>query len=543
MTEVAKQRATRLRLQPQATVVLCGLVAFTLQAIAGWPGWMTPDGVAIWQMAMSGSVSDQYPPMLTWAWSVLRPEAHGPLLPFLLQLQVFWVGVALAAWSLQPGPRWTRYLPLLMLINPATWTMLVVRPESALTAMIALTIGVAALALRSYRRSNRSGALAAILAAAVVAGFAAATNRLFLPLAILLIAALAMAVLPRQLGRRRRTDMALKAVVLTVTSTVLVTISLPAVVIGTVESSRVAESSFALDAFHVDCASVWSQGQRSTSPVSPEGLWRTPVAPCESGRPGTYADMWTGSDDPAGEQVLGFGEWLGIAASNPSAVLGGRLQHVTDLLTSPVVALPSVSGAELTAAAGAGGLGETVDHPNRGGLLTGAASAAIAVVPATALLWIVGLPLLAGLWVRRQGREQRRSVLLWPLLAFPAVLSAALALLAPTSQSTAMAPGAALGALIAMWAVGSLSLRIPSFEVWQQPAAAVRHDYLTGPTQPPARRRRRRQPQGQQAAGSQPERRQTPEPVAGRGRGSLSDFVAEIDLREEREPAADQPDR
>jgi hypothetical protein len=541
VTKAAAARTPRLVLRPEAVAGISGLLGFAVQAVAGWPGWLSRDSAAMLQQATAGGISDTHPPLLTWAWAMLQPAAHGPLLPFLLQLQVFWIGVTLAAISLQPGRTWTRFLPLLMLVNPAAWTMLVVRPQSALTAMVALAIGVAALAVRSFRNGNLAGGWVALWLAAVAAGGAAATSRHFLPVAVLLVLALAAAVVPRQVGRRRRNEIAVKAVIITFATAVLAAVSAPAVVIGPVADSRADEASFALDAYHADCAAFWSQGQRAPDPVSPEGLWRTPAAPCEQGIPGDYRQQWTGFDDPTGEQLLGLGAWLGIVAADPGAVLGGRIQHLAALLTSPVAVLPAVAGPELAAAPGAGGIGETVGQPNRGGLLLALAAAASAVVPSLAALWIVALPLASGWWVRRQWRGQPRTVVLWPLLLIPAVISAALALIAPTTQAAAMAPGAVLGGLIALWAVGVSSLRIASFAVWRSDEQRPVGEYPAGPVSHARRRperrsklrarlpRRRpsRKPRTPVAAGGVSERRQPD-----LGPAPLSAFVAEIDLRD-----------
>ena len=97
MGVVAAARSHRRAVRPESVVVASGVVGFGVQALAGWPGWLGADGLAMWSEAASGEISDGYPPMLTWLWSWLQPEARGPLLPFLLQLQVFWIGVTLAA--------------------------------------------------------------------------------------------------------------------------------------------------------------------------------------------------------------------------------------------------------------------------------------------------------------------------------------------------------------------------------------------------------------------------------------------------------------
>jgi hypothetical protein len=545
VTKVAAARIRRRVLRPEAVAGIAGLLGFAVQVVAGWPGWLSEDGAAMWQQATDGGITDAYPPLLTWAWGMLQPAAHGALLPFLLQLQLFWIGVTLAAVSLQPGPRWTRFLPLLMLVNPAAWTMLVVRPESALTAFVALAIGIAALAVRSYRSSNLAGARVALWLAAIAAGCVAATSRHFLLVAVLLIAAIAAAVVPRQVGRRLRSEIAVKAVIITFATGVLAAVSGPVVVIGDVAETRADEASFALDAYHADCATWWSLGARPVPAASPDGLWRTPAAPCAEGAPGDYGQEWTGYADPTGEQVLGLGEWFGIVAAHPGPVIGGRIQHLAALFTEPVAVLPAIDGSELAAAAGAGGVGETIGHANRGGLVLAAAAAITAVIPAMALLWIVVLPLAAGLWVRRRWRGQPRSVVLWPLLGVPTGLSVALALIVPTTQNGAMAPGAVLGGLIALWVAGLGSLRMAEFAVWSSQEQRPAGDYPARPQGRRMRRHRLRPALPRHPSPKRPARRRQPVPADSTaqapqpdlGPAPLSAFIAEIDLREPRASA------
>ena len=82
MRIVAAAHSHRRALRPESVVVASGVVGFGVQALAGWPGWLGADGLAMWSEATSGEISDGYPPMLTWLWSWLQPEARGPLLPF-----------------------------------------------------------------------------------------------------------------------------------------------------------------------------------------------------------------------------------------------------------------------------------------------------------------------------------------------------------------------------------------------------------------------------------------------------------------------------
>ena len=288
-----RRRPRQVKRRPEVLIVVLGLVGFGIQAVIGWPGWMSADSIAQWAQAKSGAITDWYPPMMTWSWSLLRPETHGPLIPFLLQLELFWMGVTLAALALQPGPRWTRFLPLLMLLNPAAWGLLVVSAQAAVLSLLTLAFGVAALAVRAYRAGRLTGARVALWLAAVVAGAAVAGHRHMLLVSVLLVVVLCAALLPRPLGRRARLEIGAKAVILTVATGVLFAVSAPAVVIGDVVGTRVDESSFALDAYHVDCAAVWSTGTLAAEPVSAARPLAHASGAVRQGRPG---HVWRGMD-------------------------------------------------------------------------------------------------------------------------------------------------------------------------------------------------------------------------------------------------------
>ena len=513
------------------------------------------------QQAQSGLFTDWYPPMLTWLWSVL-PD-NGPLLPFLLQAQIYWIGIVLLTVGLQPAAGWTRFLPLMMLLNPASWLVVVVDRDGAVVALLAAAMGVASLALRAVRSGRPDRVQTAFLVAAVIVGFATAARGYALPLGLLLLLALTSAILPRRHVAGLRVRVVLSAGAVAVVSALMVTLSLPATLIGNVQDSRADEAFYALDAYHIDCSAAWSGGGASAALVSPAELWRGGVAPCADGGPGSYGQAWTGPDDPTGEQLLGLGDWLGMLGEHPVLVVGGRVQHAAALAGEPFPWTPLVDGGELVAAPGAAAAGAEGGSPNRGGVVLAAHAAATSFMPQQLIVWVTLVPVVVGLWVRRRaaqrGKELRTwPVRVWPLLLWPTAAAATAGVLAASNDATLVAPAALLGWALSLWVLGADSIHgsPPPFHITtaQRPyPAGRRHEAPVAPNssggQPrpvqdavhpgrPAASRRRRVPafvRGPVAAVRRVLARRprasdsgpAPRPTAGASAGSLSAFVAQ----------------
>ncbi len=462
-TAQPRRRRRRIALPAEAVAVLCGIAAFLVQLAAGWPGWLTTDSIAMWTQAQAGVFTDWYPPMLTWAWSVLDVQDSGPLIPFLLQLELFWAGVTLLTIGLQPAARWTRFIPLLVLINPVVWLVVTVWRDAAAVSVTTLGIGVAALAVRAVRAGRRNGAIAALWCGAVIIGLATAGRGYLLPLGILLMVALTVALLPRSFGRRARLEAGATAVVLTALSAMMVAVSLPAVLIGEVTQTRANEAFYALDAYHIDCAPFWATGAQTAVPVSPPELWADGKAPCEGGVPGAFGASWTGVSDPTGEPVLTFTDWFGLLLDNPAVVIGGRLQHVASLLSAEFTWAPDVTGPLVLSAPGAGGAGETAGQENRGGIALAAHSAVTSFVPSQLYLWILVVPIGAALWYRRRRGDPAgggRTVI--PLLLWPFAAASTAGVLATSNDVFFLAPAALLGWVLSLWVIGLRA--VPSAE-------------------------------------------------------------------------------
>jgi hypothetical protein len=75
-----------------------------IQAWAYWPGIMTWDAVRQYGEAVDGDFDDWHPPAMGWLWQKLIPIHVGPMPMLVVQLSLYWIGIALlvtAAWRRQ----------------------------------------------------------------------------------------------------------------------------------------------------------------------------------------------------------------------------------------------------------------------------------------------------------------------------------------------------------------------------------------------------------------------------------------------------------
>ncbi|QNA84026.1 hypothetical protein G4G27_08525 [Sphingomonas sp. So64.6b] len=92
-------RSKALSIAPPALIILAGVTA---TGFAYWPGLMTWDAVRQYDQAISGAFDDWHPPVMEWLWRQLIPLHAGPAPMLLLQLTLFWGGLALlAGWALR----------------------------------------------------------------------------------------------------------------------------------------------------------------------------------------------------------------------------------------------------------------------------------------------------------------------------------------------------------------------------------------------------------------------------------------------------------
>ena len=85
----------RLGLRLTAAAVLGAL----LTASAYWPGLMTWDPVRQYGEALSGQIDDWHPPAMQWLWRQLLAVHSGPAPMLIMQLALYWGGLAILARS------------------------------------------------------------------------------------------------------------------------------------------------------------------------------------------------------------------------------------------------------------------------------------------------------------------------------------------------------------------------------------------------------------------------------------------------------------
>lgn len=89
--------ASHFALWGRSVPYLAALAAASLTAAAYWPGLMTWDSVRQYGDALSGSFDDWHPPAMSWLWRQLVPLHAGPLPMLVLQLALYWGGLATVA--------------------------------------------------------------------------------------------------------------------------------------------------------------------------------------------------------------------------------------------------------------------------------------------------------------------------------------------------------------------------------------------------------------------------------------------------------------
>ncbi len=80
---------------PIAAIIVLG---FALVTYAYWPGVMIDDARWQYQQVVDNSYEDWHPPLMAWVWRRLAFVLPGPASMLLLQLLLYWAGIALIAW-------------------------------------------------------------------------------------------------------------------------------------------------------------------------------------------------------------------------------------------------------------------------------------------------------------------------------------------------------------------------------------------------------------------------------------------------------------
>jgi len=309
------------RLSSAAIIAIVGAAA-TASLILVWPGVALYDTIVQYGQVKSGRYDDWHPPIMARCWAGLEAiglHGTGPLL--VLQLALFWGGIALAALALAKmrARRAGIALALAMLFPPVLdWTMAIDKDVQLLAAMVSATGGVAWFRLAGRRMP---GWVAVVVAALLAYAVLARANAAFavVPLAFGLC------------GWGARRFVARAAILLGTTLVVLA--ALPPInqrVLGA-SASHVERT---LPVF--DLAGIAHYAPLATVPGVPAALWQegerrhcyTPFFWDPFGTPttcGQIGDILT--DDDNGRTPL-FHDWLRAIVHHPLAYAEHRAMHL-----------------------------------------------------------------------------------------------------------------------------------------------------------------------------------------------------------------------
>ena len=143
------------------------VVAAFVQAWVMWPGVMLPDAIEQYTQALTGRYDDWHPPIVAWIWHLLIPMQAGPAPMLLLQLGLYWGGLALlAASALRRRRTWlAAALAACGLMPIAYGLMTAVLKDSLLAAFCTGAAGLLAWSEAGGRRGWRLAAALLLLMA------------------------------------------------------------------------------------------------------------------------------------------------------------------------------------------------------------------------------------------------------------------------------------------------------------------------------------------------------------------------------------------
>ena len=312
-----------------AAVIAAAMIAALLFAAAFYPGWLSFDSSYQWWQARSGEISNINGIGIVLLWQVARWFHDGPQPLLLLQLALFWSGVALLALDAPATQRARLSLPLLLALAPASWLLAQIWSDVALLALLVFAVA----AIRRHRRSGSRAWLAAALAALAL-GLAQRHNALFavLPLLGWLCG------VERRDGRWRRlgTAVALTAALLLVVQTTTATLTrqwfpvLPSLTLWDLSGMSVHKQRVLLPDYAItpqstveDLASAYVTWSNTPLFASPRAGVRYPFQP------------W-----PEADQQRLRRDWLTTIAQHPRAYLAHRSELLGDLFGTRASELP-----------------------------------------------------------------------------------------------------------------------------------------------------------------------------------------------------------
>ena len=129
--------------------LLCAAAAF-VYALAFYPGWLSFDSAYQWWQARSGEVSNINGIGIVLLWRVALLLQDGPAPILLLQLLLFWTGIAWIALALPARPVFRLGLIAVLALAPASWLLAQIWSDTALLALLVFATG----AILRYRATD-----------------------------------------------------------------------------------------------------------------------------------------------------------------------------------------------------------------------------------------------------------------------------------------------------------------------------------------------------------------------------------------------------
>ncbi|HEY0316287.1 MAG TPA: hypothetical protein VGC28_08480 [Sphingomonas sp.] len=149
--------------------MLAALLLAAASAALAWPGIAAYDAINQFTQAVTGHYDDWHPPIMAWLWAlILKSGAWGTAPMLLLQLGLFWAGLAMLAVALRrakaPVAGWC--MLAIGLLPPVLDWMVVVDKDCQMIGALACATGLVALFRLAGRPVPiRAGAIVAILLA------------------------------------------------------------------------------------------------------------------------------------------------------------------------------------------------------------------------------------------------------------------------------------------------------------------------------------------------------------------------------------------
>lgn len=148
---------------------LMALVAAAFAASVFWPGMLSNDAAYMWWQARGGPLDTIHSPAFVYLWRVLAPLADSPAPVFLLQLGLFWAGLAMVCAELRGSACWR--LPCIVLVGvaPPVWIVMAqLGTDAAMLAALTLATGMILRFRRTRQRRWQYLALTTLLWAAAM---------------------------------------------------------------------------------------------------------------------------------------------------------------------------------------------------------------------------------------------------------------------------------------------------------------------------------------------------------------------------------------